>query len=53
MHTLLASIPSPWIGRLSIGPLGVSAYGLMIAFGAIAGCARVASSRTRGRRYLR
>lgn len=39
MHSLLSSIPSPSIGRLSLGPFGVSAYGLMIAFGVIAGTA--------------
>jgi prolipoprotein diacylglyceryl transferase len=39
MYSVLASIPSPPIGRFSIGPLGVSAYGLMIAFGVIAGTA--------------
>ncbi|WP_051062771.1 prolipoprotein diacylglyceryl transferase [Ilumatobacter nonamiensis] len=39
MSALLASIPSPSVGRLSIGPLGVSAYGLMIAIGVIAGTA--------------
>lgn len=35
--TLLASIPSPSSGTLSIGPLQLRAYGLMIALGVIAG----------------
>ena len=35
--TLLASIPSPSSGTLSIGPLELRAYGLMIALGVIAG----------------
>ena len=35
--SFVASLPSPSVGRLSIGPLGLSAYGLMIAFGVIAG----------------
>ena len=34
---LLASIPSPSSGTLSIGPLELRAYGLMIALGVIAG----------------
>ena len=37
MLSLLASLPSPSIGRLSIGPVGLSAYGLMIAIGVVAG----------------
>ena len=36
-NTLLASIPSPSSGTLSIGPLELRAYGLMIALGVIAG----------------
>lgn len=36
-NTLLASIPSPSSGTLSIGPLDLRAYGLMIALGVIAG----------------
>ena len=39
MLSLLASLPSPSIGRLSIGPVGLSAYGLMIALGVVAGTA--------------
>ena len=39
MLSLLASLPSPSIGRLSIGPVGMSAYGLMIALGVVAGTA--------------
>lgn len=39
MLSLLTRLPSPSIGRLSIGPLGLSAYGLMIAFGVVAGTA--------------
>lgn len=35
--TLLASIPSPSSGTLSIGPLELRAYGLMIALGVIVG----------------
>ena len=35
--TVLASIPSPSSGTLSIGPLNLRAYGLMIALGVIAG----------------
>lgn len=35
--TVLASIPSPSSGTLSIGPLQLRAYGLMIALGVIAG----------------
>lgn len=35
--TMLASIPSPSSGTLSIGPLELRAYGLMIALGVIAG----------------
>ena len=35
--TLFASIPSPASGTLSIGPLELRAYGLMIALGVIAG----------------
>lgn len=34
--TLLASIPSPSSGSISIGPLDLRAYGLMIALGVIA-----------------
>ncbi len=34
---LLASIPSPSSGTLSIGPLKIHAYGLMIALGVVAG----------------
>ena len=39
MSSFIASLPSPSIGRLSIGPLGLSAYGLMIAIGVVAGTA--------------
>ncbi len=39
MLSFLASLPSPTIGRLSIGPVGLSAYGLMIALGVVAGTA--------------
>lgn len=39
MLSLLASLPSPSIGRLSLGPVGLSAYGLMIALGVVAGTA--------------
>lgn len=35
--TVLASIPSPSSGTLSIGPLNLRAYGLLIALGVIAG----------------
>ncbi len=35
--TWLASIPSPSTGVLELGPLNLSAYGFMIALGAIAG----------------
>ncbi len=35
--TMIASIPSPSTGTLSIGPLELRAYGLMIALGVIAG----------------
>ena len=34
---LIASIPSPSSGTLSIGPLKIHAYGLMIALGVVAG----------------
>ena len=34
---LLASIPSPSSGTLSLGPLKIHAYGLMIALGVVAG----------------
>lgn len=37
MLVLLASIPSPASGTLAIGPLRLTAYGLMIALGVIAG----------------
>jgi prolipoprotein diacylglyceryl transferase len=37
MVGLLASIPSPSSGALTIGPLSIHAYGLMIALGVIAG----------------
>jgi prolipoprotein diacylglyceryl transferase len=37
MSALLASIPSPSSGALTIGPLSIHAYGLMIALGVIAG----------------
>ena len=36
MVAFLASIPSPSSGALTIGPLSIHAYGLMIAFGVIA-----------------
>ncbi len=36
MLSLVQSLPSPSIGKLSIGPLQLSAYGLMIALGVIA-----------------
>ncbi|MGZ4678611.1 MAG: prolipoprotein diacylglyceryl transferase [Ilumatobacteraceae bacterium] len=36
MTTVLASIPSPSSGALTIGPLSIHAYGLMIALGVIA-----------------
>lgn len=39
MLSLLSSLPSPSIGRISIGPVGLSAYGLMIALGIVAGTA--------------
>lgn len=39
MSSFIASLPSPSIGRLSIGPVGLSAYGLMIAIGVVAGTA--------------
>lgn len=39
MLSVLASLPSPSIGRLSIGSVGLSAYGLMIALGVVAGTA--------------
>ncbi|MEY2415898.1 MAG: hypothetical protein QOH53_1232, partial [Ilumatobacteraceae bacterium] len=35
MVALLASIPSPSSGALTIGPLSIHAYGLMIALGVI------------------
>ena len=34
--TIVASIPSPSSGALTIGPLSIHAYGLMIALGVIA-----------------
>ena len=34
---VLASFPSPSSGTLSIGPLKIHAYGLMIALGVVAG----------------
>jgi prolipoprotein diacylglyceryl transferase len=37
MVAVLASIPSPSSGALTIGPLSIHAYGLMIALGVIAG----------------
>jgi prolipoprotein diacylglyceryl transferase len=37
MVAFLASIPSPSSGALTIGPLSIHAYGLMIALGVIAG----------------
>jgi prolipoprotein diacylglyceryl transferase len=37
MVGLVASIPSPSSGALTIGPLSIHAYGLMIALGVIAG----------------
>ena len=37
MIASIASIPSPSSGALSIGPLSIHAYGLMIALGVIAG----------------
>ena len=37
MVASIASIPSPSSGALSIGPLSIHAYGLMIALGVIAG----------------
>ena len=37
MLSFVLSLPSPSVGRLSIGPFGLSAYGLMIAFGVLAG----------------
>lgn len=37
MTAALASIPSPSSGALTIGPLSIHAYGLMIALGVIAG----------------
>ena len=36
MNALLSSIPSPSSGALTIGPLSIHAYGLMIALGVIA-----------------
>ena len=36
MSALVASIPSPSSGVLTIGPLSIHAYGLMIALGVIA-----------------
>jgi prolipoprotein diacylglyceryl transferase len=36
ISTVLASIPSPSSGALTIGPLSIHAYGLMIALGVIA-----------------
>jgi len=36
VNTLVASIPSPSSGSISIGPLDLRAYGLMIALGVIA-----------------
>ena len=36
MRSILASIPSPSSGALTIGPLSIHAYGLMIALGVIA-----------------
>ena len=36
MHLLPAGIPSPSEGTLSIGPLSIHAYGLMIALGVVA-----------------
>jgi prolipoprotein diacylglyceryl transferase len=37
MFALVASIPSPSSGSITIGPLSIHAYGLMIALGVIAG----------------
>ena len=37
VHALVASIPSPSSGSISIGPFDLRAYGLMIALGVIAG----------------
>ena len=37
MLAIVASIPSPSSGALTIGPLSIHAYGLMIALGVIAG----------------
>ena len=37
MSHFLRSIPSPSSGTISIGPLSIHAYGLMIAFGVVAG----------------
>jgi prolipoprotein diacylglyceryl transferase len=37
MPAVLASIPSPGSGALTLGPLSIHAYGLMIALGVIAG----------------
>ena len=37
MSAIVASIPSPSSGALTLGPLSIHAYGLMIALGVIAG----------------
>jgi phosphatidylglycerol---prolipoprotein diacylglyceryl transferase len=36
LESVLASIPSPSSGRITIGPLSLNAYGLMIALGVVA-----------------
>lgn len=48
IHTLLAAIPSPSSGSISIGPLRLNAYGLMIALGVIV-AVRIAGRRAESR----
>ena len=48
IHTLLAAIPSPSSGSISLGPLRLNAYGLMIALGVIV-AVRIAGRRAESR----
>ncbi|MEY3589262.1 MAG: hypothetical protein RJA47_1858 [Actinomycetota bacterium] len=48
IHALLAAIPSPSSGSISIGPLRLNAYGLMIALGVIV-AVRIAGRRAESR----
>ena len=48
IHALLAAIPSPSSGSISLGPLRLNAYGLMIALGVIV-AVRIAGRRAESR----